>query len=471
MYNKDNFTFYVRNDIFGEKQIYPDTYLYDAAISTKPFCTLEKLNVSIFKVNTYANFKLPIVNGVANSILRDDIIRNDFSKSVSDKSLTNIVDMEKDIYYPVWKNGDTYEPINCVRFNMHLRTRDMSSWKVIEDYVEDESEVNRSNWFVTDYNFYNKAILHDSSPGVTSHTIHNASDLIGYFGFTDSEVKNRAKKIGKSFLRLSFFSTNDPQTQVLLGTSTIFMDESSLCKKYISMQSSSNIGAFINTYFYQNVEINEEGVSNDEAFLTDNIGVYNEPYDSDGLYDFEENSSKRLSSRIEVYDKHTASNSSEGFYFYMFREYANNMRPLRIYLKIDFNHAGYGKTIPLMFPRIFDKDDDIGVPLYLHFGEWWIFPDGTVFGIDNAAIRYADETGLDYMYTTSLNYLKDGFRLRDIYKQLYIPIDVIFDDKNNRYVYYLPEQIRENKELGVNNDIMEFNLFEVKFKDESVVER
>ena len=438
VYNKDNFTFYARNDIFGEKQIYPGTYLYDAAISTKPFCTLEKLNVSIFKVNVYANFKLPIVNGVANSILRDDIIRNDFSKSISDKSLTNIVDMEKDIYYPVWKNGDTYEPINCVRFNMHLRTRDMSTWKVIEDYVEDESEVNRSNWFVTDYNFYNKAILHDSSPGITSHTIHNASDLIGYFGFTDSEVKNRAKKIGKSFLRLSFFSTNDPQTQVLLGTSTIFMDESSLCKKYISMQSGSDVGAFINTYFYQNVEINEEGVSNDEAFLTDNIGVYNEPYDYDGLYDFEENSNKRLSSRIEVYDKHTTNNSSEGFYFYMFREYANNMRPLRIYLKIDFNHAGYGKTIPLMLPRI-NMEDDIGVPLYIHKRE-------------------------------DLEILRNGFRLRDIYRQLYIPIDVIFDDKNNRYVYYLPEQIRENEELGVDNDIMEFNLFEVKFRDESVVE-
>jgi hypothetical protein len=216
------------------------------------------------------------------------------------------------------------------------------------------------------------------------------------------------------------------------------MDESSLCKKYISMQSGSDVGAFINTYFYQNVEINEGGVSNDEAFLTDNIGVYNELYDSDGLYDFEESSSKRLSSRIEVYDKHTASNSSEGFYFYMFREYANNMRPLRIYLKIDFNHAGYGKTIPLMLPRN-KMEDDIGVPLYLH-------------------------------NSNDLKILKDGFKLKNIYKQLYIPVDVIFDDKNNRYVYYLPEQLRENKELGVDNDIMEFNLFEVKFKDESVVE-
>ena len=58
--------------------------------------------------------------------------------------------------------------------------------------------------------------------------------------------------------------------------------------------------------------------------------------------------------------------------------------------------------------------------------------------------------------------------MKDIYKQLYIPIDVIFDDKTNKYVYYLHDRLRENKELGVDNDIMEFNLFEVKFKDESV---
>ena len=34
--------------------------------------------------------------------------------------------------------------------------------------------------------------------------------------------------------------------------------------------------------------------------------------------------------------------------FYMFREFSNNLRPSRVYLKIDFNHAGIGKSIPLI---------------------------------------------------------------------------------------------------------------------------
>jgi hypothetical protein len=125
----------------------------------------------------------------------------------------------------------------------------------------------------------------------------------------------------------------------------------------------------------------------------------------------------------------------------MFREYANNLRPLRIYLRIDFNHAGIGKTIPLIIPRKNIKDDnEVGEPLYIHNDK-------------------------------DLEVLKEGFKLKDIYKQLFIPIDVIFDDKTNRYVYYLPNELRENASLNVDDDIMEFNLFEVKFKDESIVEK
>lgn len=438
--SKDNFTFYIRNDVFGEKPIYPDTYLYDAVTSTKPFYTAEKLNLSIFKINTYANFKLPIVDGISNNILSDDIIRNDFAKSISDKSLTDVIDMEKDIYYPVYKSGNgkdaVYNPISCIRFNMHLRTRQMDNWKVIEDYAEDESENDMCNWFVTDYDFYKKALMHDAAPGNETHTLHNASDLIGFFYFTDSEVRNRAKKIGKSFLRLSFYSTNNPQTQVLLHTSTIFMDDALLCKKIISLQPSANAGPFVNVDLYQNIVPQEEPPKTQE-----DAGVFTELYDSDWLYDFEKTAYFRISSRMEVYDRHTAIGSSEGFYFYMFREYANNLRPLRIYLRIDFNHAGIGKTIPLIIPRKNITDDnEVGEPLYIHNNK-------------------------------DLEALKEGFKLKDIYKQLYIPIDVIFDDKTNRYVYYLPNELRENTSLKVDDDIMEFNLFEVKFKDESIVEK
>ena len=93
-----------------------------------------------------------------------------------------------------------------------------------------------------------------------------------------------------------------------------------------------------------------------------------------------------------------------------------------------------------------------GLPLYIH-------KDNEEENKELIGIKISD-----------LDLLKEGFKLKDIYKQLYIPIDVIFDDKTNKYVYYLPNSLRENDELGVSNEVMEFNLFEVKFKDESVVE-
>ena len=432
--NKENFTFYVRNDIFGGSEIYPDTYLYDAAIAEKPFTTSEKLNISLYKINAYVNVKFPIVNRIANDILREDIISHEYTSAIKNNSLTNIVDMEKDVYYPtryVVKHDEggghkSCEPIRCVRFNLHFRTRDLETWKIMEDYVEDGND--KTNWFVTDYEYY-KDVLNERFENPNTYTLHNASDLIGYMNFTTSEAKNRAKKIGKSFLRLSFYSTPNPKTQVLLGTSTIFMDDALLCKKVISLQKSANAGHFTQTQRYVYT-------ASSVSYMTDHVTADSERGDLIGMIDFAKTEDVRLSSRFNVYDKHISDTSSEGFYFYMYREYADNMRPKTIYLKVEFNHAGIGKTIPFMLPRKFEENDDIGNPLYIHKKD-------------------------------DLEILKQGFTLRDIYKQIYIPINVIFNDKTNEYVYFLPEKLRENSELKVDDDIMEFNLFEIKFKDES----
>ena len=422
--NKENFTFYVRNDIFGEEPIYPETYVCYASEEQRPVTSIDKLDISLYKVNSYANIKLPVVNKIANDILRQDVISNYYTNEIKDNSLTNIVDMEKDIYYPVWeKSKDIYEPITNIRFNLHFRTRDIDNWKVIEDYTEDSN--NMTNWFITDYPFYKK-ILEDEK-GVT---LQNSSDLIAYLNFTTNEAKNRAKKIGKSFLRLSFYSTNNPKTQVLLGTSTVFMDDSLLCKKVKSNQKSANNGKFIKTMEYNDNSTSESSYTS--SYITADSELCNNS--SLSICDISKNEDFRLSSRFNIYDKNMSNTSSEGFYFYMFREYANNLRPLTIYMKVDFNHAGIGKTIPFMLPRQNVNGEDI--PLYIH--------------------EHYD-----------LTILKEGFGLKDIYKQIYIPINVKFDEKTNRYVYYLPANLRENGVLNVSDDIMEFNLFEIKFKDES----
>ena len=424
--NKENFTFYVRNDIFGEEPIYPETYVCYASEEQRPVTSIDKLDISLYKVNSYANIKLPIINKIANDILRQDVISNYYANETKGSSLTNIVDMEKDVYYPTYfVKKDVYYPISCIRFNLHFRTRDITNWKVIEDFIEDDNSM--SNWVVTDYPFYKEIIS-----GSNGKHVHNSSDLIGYLNFTANEAKNRAKKIGKSFLRLSFYSTNNPKTQVLLGTSTVFMDDSLLCKKVNSNQKSSKNGIYIKTMEYDGISSGDS-----DSYISSHITEDSEVcYGSISGCNISESEDIRLSSRFEIHDKYTADASSEGFYLYMFKEYSNNLHETTIYMKVDFNHAGIGRTIPFMLPRRFDCNSENGCPLYIH---------------------KEDDLGI----------LKQGFSIKDIYKQIYIPIHVIFDTKTNRYVYYLPEKLRENEALSVSNDIMEFNLFEVKIKDES----
>lgn len=428
--NLDLFSFTVRNDIFGDLNGFPENFLYDSIYSAKPVNFMSYLNLSMFKINLYINARLPFVNGAENNILKEDLVNSLLSETLREKSINSIVDMEKDIYYPVHVlegEEDKYRPISEIRFNMHFRTRNLDSWKVIEDYVENgiETTTNASNWFVTDYTYYSNAIY-------DRYKLQNVSDLVGYMNFSDSEVKNMAKKISKSFLRLSFYSTNNPNNQVLLGTSTIFLDEALLARKYFTYSNKSE-KEFIRTQDYQRYGSNSNWK---DLCVFNRCFVDTELFDDFKTYNFDEK--YRLSSRITVKDKHNSDTSSEGYYFYMFKEFSNSLRPKRVYLRIDFNHAGIGKTIPMIIPRKnITEENPVGEPLYIH-------------------------------NQTDLNYLKKGFKFKDIYNQLFIPIDVIYDEYNNRYVYYLPESLRENDELGVDDDIMEFNLFELKFKDESV---
>ena len=418
--NLDSFTFKIRNDIFGELEGEPENFLYESMTSKEPVNFIGHLNLSLYKINSYINAKLPFISKVGNNVLKEDIVNSALADKIKSNSYKSIVDMEKDIYYPVYYDGFDYNSINEVRFNLHFRTRQLDTWKVIEDYVEVsrvENVQDFSNWFICDYSFYNTRL----KDGVK---LQNVSDLVGYMNFNDSEVKNMANKISKSFLRLSFYSTNNPNTQVLLGTSTVFLDEALLAKKIFANSVSAG-RTYIKTQEYQDFEQNSDTSNCVSNFCT----VDGEIKDGD-TYTFDEDF--RLSSRLTIKDKHNSDTSSEGYYFYMFREFANGLRPTRIYMKIDFNHAGIGKSIPMTIPR--DAND---IPLYLHV-------------------------------ESDLKKLKEGFKFKDIYNQLYIPIDVIYDEKNNRYVYYQPESIRENSELDVSNDIMEFNLFEIKFKDESI---
>lgn len=437
--NWKSFNFTLRKDTFGVNPFTPENGLMESMRADKPYTMSDAYmlenKIQILRMQNYMTFKFPMVNNTANNLRREEIIKSDFVDYVKQESINRIVDMEKDVYFPVYReiteeNGIVYHPIRRLRFNLHFRTRNLDNWKIIEDDREfsdfDTPNSLMSNWFITDYKYY--------SAMLGNPYLHNSSDLLGFVNFSTSEIKNQASKLAKSFLRLSYYSTNNPNTQVLLATSTIFFNESLAYKKFIDAHRNSelvyaDVNELQESEYETMAEYQEACTGETTAQVSGkSISNFTEVVGDDFL-----NDAIRLSSRFIVDDKNLTDTSSEGYYIYMFKEYTRKLHEATIYLKVEFNHAGIGKTIPFMLPR------EGETPLYVH-------------------------------KTQDRDTLMNGFRMQDIYNQIYIPIRVIYDENSNKYVYYLPDNLRENDELGVENEIMEFNLFEVKFKNESIIQ-
>ena len=108
--------------------------------------------------------------------------------------------------------------------------------------------------------------------------------------------------------------------------------------------------------------------------------------------------SARVDTKIVISNEYDRTKSSEGFNIYLFAEDRNFKREKggkTIYMKVEFNHAGNGKIIPMiMWPK-------------------------------------NKETG-EYISLTTENFLEN----------LYIPIKLTYID--DRYVYYIPDAYSNN---------------------------
>ena len=138
-------------------------------------------------------------------------------------------------------------------------------------------------------------------------------------------------------------------------------------------------------------------------------------------------------------NKHVTDTSSEGFYLYIFREYAEKLHPEPIYMKIEFNHAGIGKQIPFLIP--------------MH----WIEKHNTNSNrmVPGHALRLANQA--------DLNELKQGFPLSYVYAQTYIPLYAVYDFEHKEYGYVFDSRYVTQDCNGVIN----LNLFEMKIQNES----
>ena len=215
------------------------------------------------------------------------------------------------------------------------------------------------------------------------------SDLIGCLNFTDNDIFYKKKKVSQSFVRLSFYNSTDPIEQKLLYYSTIFIDATELYGKYVKQL----------MYMEDNDLFNEKKNKN----LNLNAAVV---FYSGGA---------RLDTKMVITNEFDRTKSSEGFNLYLFAEDKNfNLEngEKTIYMKVEFNHAGNGKTLPMiMWPKVNGK----------------------------------------YVPLTMDNFIEN----------LYIPIKLTYI--NDRYVYYIPDAYKNE------NGNIDLVLFEPKIDYEDDV--
>lgn len=442
--NYKNFSFSLLNPIFEEYNVKKDSFILASLKGKEDVFD----SIKIYNPSLYIKIPLTVGNDMATNIRQEDILENIFFKKEIEKSINPYIDMEREIYYPCYnsENDDDKKPIlsliNEIQFDLHFRSRNLEDWKINDDvftYMGDNDKIEvktKYTWNIFD-NYYDYYSWNTNSkteegdilvPEINS-TILNSdefkyyqpADLLHFLNFTTDDVFYQKSKISKSFLRLLFFDNNDVANQTLLYSCTVFMNENKLYKTYID-----NVVKNDNLY----VSINEE-LNDIEVLTSSTISVYNDTCDKDDKVTFEED--KRLAAKFIVKNRYEAEESAEGFYLHIFKDYSEKLHDKTIYMKVEFNHAGEGRTINFTMPFKYDNDG-------------------------NAEMMDLSPSGGD------LDDFKKGYPLNELYEHMFIPIKVVYDDDNKRYSYYLPNGLTKNSDK---EKVMKFNLYELKIKDES----
>lgn len=493
--NQNSYTLYVENKIFGDKSITSNLPFLrnNAPTSSDDYYDLFN-DLTIFVKNGYIHMPLSLRMDVANNIMQDDIVTRDFFEAEKEKAINPIVDMEKDVYMPkfvygyyedesktniheytdkedkMYRGSSTiFKPIYKINLNFHFRSRNLDSWKVNDGDVTYDTSATTDNWFITDFHPYCD-ILRERREA-SGQTLMEASDLMGLLYFTNDDIFYQRSRVAKSFARLSFYDSTDPQTQSLLATSCIFVDEHKLFKRFIdnSKKYEREYGSVSEPIFEKDkttgfiIEPRNDVTSEENIYKTNKIDVKTEylnwasahteynTYEQDYSGITMDTDDHRISSRLVVDNKYITNTSSEGFYIYIFREYAEKLHPKPIYMKIEFNHAGIGKTIPFLIPMHWSGNTtDSGGTAYNK-----MYPEHALNFTSTSANSI---TGID-----DLAELRQGIPLSYVYAQTYIPLYAVYDFDRKEYGYVFDDRYVRQDENGVLN----LNLFEMKIMNES----
>ena len=256
-----------------------------------------------------------------------------FVNKIKNSIVPDFIDLEKIKYAPAF-SGDSICLATGLTFNLHFRTR-------IQGQTEHTFE---DTWHFDDGSkTWNGNGLNDEKRReelYLDQDFVNSSNLMGFLGFTDDDVYNQKNRIKQSFIRLSFYDSENPLTQNLLYYSTIFFDSGDLYGKYVKRKSWL-----------------------EEAGSKYNHDIHDIVWSPTSITD----TCSAVTSQLIVNDEYDMTRSGEGFNLYLFRQDApieqdvsteNDPQDI-YYMKVEFNHAGFGRTVPLIrWPK---EKDEYGV--------------------------------------------------------------------------------------------------------------
>ena len=360
--------------------------------------------------------RIPVAFGKSNRFgLTQDLEIANVAHVHRKNSINPITDVERDVYHPVFRNKDgKFLPVYEIKFNLHFRQHRGNDW-----LVDNETYWNGVKRVTGEKGEEIKPIgkyfaTPDGQEGYQS-------DLISYLNFTNGDVKFQKSRLKKTLLRLGFYDSDNVTEQMMVGNSTIFMDAGKLFTKQIRHMKTEDY-----------IRIDEK----DGAYeVTDKlVGC---KVDRETTYKSGENISdtedRRLSSQFSVKDYNNSQASSEGFYLYMMRSMRTGTKPEELYLKVEFNHAGYGFTLPMMMPYWDGKkwDSRTGIKSFGEILKDW-------------KDKERKET--------------DGpYGVRQYLKYAHIKLKYQYDPLSQRYVYYLDNGVYGDNMANGSNGCMTYN--------------
>lgn len=262
----------------------------------------------------------------AKRIFQEYQVNEQFANKIKNSIVPDFIDLEKVKYSPAF-SGNSICLATGLTFNLHFRTR-------IQGQTEHTFE---DTWHFDDGSkTWNGNGLNDEKRReelYLDQDFVNSSNLMGFLGFTDDDVYNQKNRIKQSFIRLSFYDSENPLTQNLLYYSTIFFDSGDLYGKYVKRKSWL-----------------------EEAGSKYNHDIHDIVWSPTSITD----TCSAVTSQLIVNDEYDMTRSGEGFNLYLFRQDAPiENDPQDIYMKVEFNHAGFGRTVPLIrWPK---EKDEYGV--------------------------------------------------------------------------------------------------------------